>query len=111
LVDAFMGNGLGLEQLGPLGIKIVTVRALKEIDSVRKKVVVRSNLGLKLDFLLEVVLGRVNDRDQRELGFVDRNSVALKGGDETAINLFQQAPAILGEGQAGLIEDEVMIGA
>ena len=110
LVSTLMGDGLRLEEGGDLGLERVALGFLKEEDAVGEVFVIGSDLGVDLLVSPEVGLGCEDDGHQRELGLVDGNSVPREGVDQTAIQIFEQAAAVLGEGGGGLVENQVMIG-
>ena len=93
----FVGHGLRLQEGGHLGFDLVTFGLLEEEDAIGEKLVVSTHLrvnGLcarKSRSVAKITATRW------ELGLVDRDILATEGVDQSAIEVLEQPPAVLGE--------------
>ena len=108
LVGPLVGDGLGFQECRQLGLDQITFGLLVEKDPIGEEFVVSLNLRVDLFVGPEVALGGEDDRDQGELGVVDREPVAAKGFDQPLVEVVEQTAAILRKRQGRLVEDQVM---
>ncbi len=80
-----------------------------EKDPIGEEFVVSLNLRVDRFVGPEVALGGEDDRDQGELGLMNGEPVAAKRLDQTLVEVIEQSPAILREGQGRLVEDQVVV--
>ena len=110
LVGSLVGDGLGLQKGGDLGLDRVALGLLEEENAIGEILVVGPDLRVDLLVGAEVGLGGEDHGDQREFGLVDGNVVPAEGVDQAAIEVFEQAAAVLGERAGRLVKDQVMVG-
>src|SRR5262249_41368137 len=106
LVCPLMGHCLRLSE--GRHFRRVRVRLLIEEDPVGEDLVVGLNLGTDLFMSAEIVLSREDHRHQGEFRLVYRDVVSAADIDQSAIQIVEEASAVLSEDALTFVEDQVM---